>query len=134
MHDAQHDGGDDRDDERHGEKVYDELELEIAVVRGHDDGAVLARHPARELGPDDPVDLGKVAAVDVGRVAAALDVDQEHGLFAVVAVGHVNVRTAVEIAGAALATRGPRTVEHAGTLFAARRRAQPGGGKVGAQR
>lgn len=133
MHDAQDDGRDDGDDERYGEIIDDDLDLTIAVVVAHDDGPILPRIVAGELGPDVAVVLGEVRAQNVRRISAAFNVDEEDGLRAiavvygrVVAVRRVidvNVRTVEHVRRATFAARTPRTVKYTRMVFAPRRRA-----------
>lgn len=145
VHDAEKHGRDDGHDERHHEEVDDRVDLVLAVVRRHHDRLVLLRVVAGKDGPLEAVQVGEVFALDRGRVAAALDVDQQDRLLRPLDVGqveqlrrrrveregkvqivyerHVDVRALEHVRGAALPARAPRAVEQAGHVLAARRHA-----------
>lgn len=145
VHGAQGDRRNDADDEGYDEEADDGVHLLAFVVAVEGDGLVLARIVAGEGGAQHSVLGGEVAAADGGRVAAAFDVDQQHGLVAGggrrllvlglglrlglelvgVALGvlDVDVGAAVEVAGAAFAARAPRAVEKAAEVVAPRRHA-----------
>lgn len=126
MHHAQRHRRDDADDEGDEEESDDGVHLLGPVVAVHGDGFILARIVAGEGGAEDAVLGGEVDAAHAGRVAAALDVDQQHGLAsrrrrlgAALGVLDVDVGAPVEVAGAALSARAPRAVEQAAVVVPA---------------
>lgn len=144
VHDAQGDGWDDRYHKRHHKKMNYHGDLVVVVVGGEYDGLVFARIETRIDGALDAVVQIEVLTRHCGRIPAALNVDQQRGLvgllpvLSVVAIvghvlrygyvrlnkRHIDVHTAIQIGGAALATRAPRAVEYANEILASRRRAQ----------
>lgn len=80
VQDAERDRAQDGDDEGHQEKVDDHGELVLAIVPGEGERLVEARVVAGEHGALVAEDLDEGLAADAGRVAAALDVDEERGL------------------------------------------------------
>jgi len=143
VHHAQDDRRHQAQHKRHCEVVQDDGHLLGAAVVRHDHRAVLARVVAWELRADGAVLLCELAALHFRRVAAALDVDQEHGgvrrrvrhghglpqsVRRVLAhvVRNKNVRTLIHIRRAPLAARTPGAVEDAVEVLAARCGARDG--------
>lgn len=126
--------------------MYDHGDLIVMVVGREDDGLVLARIETRIDGALDAIVEIEVFAGDCGRIAASLDVHQQRSLIGLLPVlsviaivghilryryvrldkRHIDVYTAIEIGGAALATRTPRTVEDPHKILATRCRTQCG--------
>lgn len=124
--------------------MNDHGHLIVMVVGREDDGFVFARIETRIDGALDAIVEIEVFTRHSGRITAALDVHQQRSLvgllpvFGIIAkVGHVlrygyvrldkrhiNVHTAIQIGGAALATRTPRAIEDADEILATRCRAQ----------
>jgi len=146
VHDAEGDGRDDRYHKGHREEVDDHGHLVVVVVGREHHRLVLARVEAREDGALDAVVPVEVLARDRRRIAATLDVNQQGGLAGllhvrrkVAVIGHVlgyrnvllhechiDVNAAIQIGGAALATRTPRAIEDTDEILATRRCAQRG--------
>lgn len=126
--------------------MYDHGHLIVMVVGREDDGLVFARIETRIDGALDAIEEIEVFAGDGGRITAALDVHQQRSLVGLLPVlciiaivrhilryryvrldkRHIDVYTAIEIRGATLATRTPRTIEDPHKILATRRRTQCG--------
>lgn len=132
VHDAQGNGRDDRYHKGHREEVNDHGHLVVVVVRCQHHRLVLSRIEARKDGTLDAVVTVKVLTRHRWRIAASLDIDKQCRLAGLLHIGrkvaiighilryrnvllnerHIDMHAAVQIGGAALATRTPRTVEY----------------------